>query len=313
MTDAAPSSEPLTDPEARFESPDRFRAVLQVVGSVVAPTTLLTALLYYFGRAHAYWFFQYFGMDITLVGLTTQDYVRRSVDALLVPMVVLLSLGLLVLWVRAVLTARVFAGHDRHERLDTAAKIFAVTGLVVFAIGLAGLLVPVLKRSYHLIYPISLGTGTLLLMYALSLQRMARGSRPPAGGLRTAALLEGTAAVLLVALSLFWASTNYAADVGETRAIQYARELEDLPRATLYSKEPLNLTAPSVEEVVCSESDAGYRFRYEGLRLMLRSGGHYFFLAEGWTYGGGVAIVVPERDAVRLDFSRAGVPERQPC
>lgn len=313
MADAAPSSEPSASSEGRLESPDRFRAVLQVVGSVVAPTTLLTALLYYFGRAHAYWFFHHFGVDITLVGLNTQDYVRRSVDALLVPMVFLLSLGLLVLWLQTVLTARVFSGLDRRKRLDTAAKIFAATGLVVFSIGLAGLLVPVLKRTYHLVYPLSLGTGTLLLMYALSLQRMAQGSRPPAGGLRTAALLEGTAALLLVTLSLFWASTNYAADVGETRAIQYARELKNLPKATLFSKEPLNLTAPSVEEVVCSESDAGYRFRYEGLRLMLRSGGHYFFLAEGWTYGKGVAIAVPERDAVRLEFSRAGVPGRQPC
>ena len=313
MADAAPSDEPLAGSEGRLESPDRFRAVLQVVGSVVAPTTLLTALLYYFGRAHAYWFFHHFGVDISLVGLNTQDYVLRSVDALFVPMVVLLSLGLLLLWVQSILTARVFAGPNQRERLHTAAKILGFTGLVGVAIGLAGLLVPALKRTYHLVYPISLGTGTLLLVYALSLHRRARGSRPPAGALRTAALLEGTAALLLVALSLFWASTNYAADVGESRAMQYAREFDDLPRATLYSKEPLNLRAPSVEQVACSESDAGYRFRYEGLRLMLRSGGHYFFLPESWTYRRGVAIVVPERDAVRLDFSRADVPQWQGC
>ena len=274
---------------------------------------MLTALLYYFGRAHAYWFFHHFGVDISLVGLSSQDYVLRSVDALFVPMVVLLSFGLVLLWVHSILSARVFAGPDQRERLGTAAKIFVVTGLVVVAIGLAGLLVPALKRTYHLVYPISLGTGTLLLMYGLSLQRRARGSRRPAGGLRTAALLEGIAAFLLVALSLFWASTNYAAEVGETRAIQYAREFEELPRATLYSKEQLNLKVPLVEEIVCSESDAGYRFRYEGLRLMLRSGGHYFFLPESWTYRRGVAIVVPERDAVRLDFSRADVPQRQGC
>lgn len=313
MADAAPSRDPLASSEGRLESPDRFRAVLQVVGSVVAPTTLLTALLYYFGRAHAYWFFQHFGVDITLVGLNSQDYVLRSIDALFVPMVLLLSLGLLILGGQAILTVRVFVGPDRTERLGTAVEICAVTGGVVFAIGLAGLLVPALKRTYHLVYPISLGTGTLLFMYALSLQRRARGSGPPAGGLRTAALLEGTAAFLLVALSLFWASTNYAADVGEARAFQYAQEFEDLPMAMLYSKEPLNLKVSSVEEAVCSELDAGYRFRYEGLRLMLRSGGHYFFLPEGWTYGRGVAIVVPERDAVRLDFSRADVPESQGC
>lgn len=301
------------DQEGRLESYDRFRAVLQIAGSVVAPTTLLTALLYYFGRAHAYWFFEHFGVDISLVGLNTQDYVLRSVDALFVPIVVLLTLSLFLLWAQPVLTAQAFGGREGHERLSMAGKVLTVVGLVIFGVGSAGLFLPALKQTYHPVYPISLGTGTLLVMYALSLQRRARVGGPPAGGLRTASLLEGTAAFLLVALSLFWASTNYAADVGEARAIQYEQELENLPRATLYSKEPLGLGGPTVEPFVCSESDAGYLFRYEGLRLMLRSGGHYFFLSEDWTHRSGVAMVVPERDAVRLDFSRADVPERQAC
>ena len=36
------------------------------------------------------------------------------------------------------------------------------------------------------------------------------------------------------------------------------------------------------------------------LRLMLRSGGHYFFLPDVWSPTAGVAIVIPEGDAVRL-------------
>jgi hypothetical protein len=38
-----------------------------------------------------------------------------------------------------------------------------------------------------------------------------------------------------------------------------------------------------------------------------------FFLPESWTYERGVAIVVPERDAFRLDFSRADIPREQTC
>ena len=68
-----------------------------------------------------------------------------------------------------------------------------------------------------------------------------------------------------------------------------------------------------MELSACSESDAGYRFPYEGLRLLLRSGGHYFFLSLDWTHGSGVPMVVPEREAVRLDFSRSDAPERQAC
>jgi Zn-dependent protease with chaperone function len=46
---------------------------VRIVGSIVAPTTLLTALLFYFGWSFAYWFFAYFGVDSTVLGLTTQD------------------------------------------------------------------------------------------------------------------------------------------------------------------------------------------------------------------------------------------------
>lgn len=272
---------------------------------MVAPTTLLTALLFYFGWAHAYWFFQHFGIDITLLGLTGQDYMLRSVDALFVPAVILLTAGLLILWVHVTWTGRIFDGTQGAERLRRATSVLAILGLALFAVGLAGMLVPGLKRAYHLAYPLSMGTGTLLLLYASRLRRRAGGQAPEVGGPHTAALLEGTAAFLLVALSLFWATTNFAAEVGESRARQFERELESLPRATLYSKEPLNLDAPNVEENVCEESEAGYRLRYDGLRLMLRSGGQYFLLPESWSASDGVTMVIPESDTVRLEFSQS--------
>ena len=47
----------------------------RILGAVVAPTTLLTALLFYFGWSRAYWFYIYFGVNSTLLDLTTRDYV----------------------------------------------------------------------------------------------------------------------------------------------------------------------------------------------------------------------------------------------
>lgn len=290
------------------DSPDRLRSVLQLVGSVVAPTTLLTALLFYFGWAHAYWFFSYFGFDISLLGLTTQDYVMRSVDALFVPLTLSLGIGLVLVWVHAAVAARLFVGPRAQSRARAAVLAVGACGFLLFLTGMAGFLVKSLRSSYLFVYPLSLGSGTLLLSYASRLHRRRHrsvGGRGAVGPFRLPPLVEAAGVFLLVAVSLFWVSTNYAAAVGETRARQYEQELTSYPAAFVYSTERLHLDAPGVEEIACDEPGAGYRFRYQRLRLMLRSGGHYFLLPETWTRRDGVAIVVPESDSVRLQFMRA--------
>ena len=293
------------------QSPERLRPLLQILGSVLAPTTLLTALFFYFGWAHAYWFFSYFGFDISLMGLTTQDYLMRSVDALFVPLTLSLGIGLLLSWLHAWLAARLFAGPNARARRRVAVFAAAAFGLLLFLTGMAGFLVKDLRNSYLYIYPLSLGAGTLLLSYASRLHRRYENSGVRSGSLQLHPLIEAAGAFLLVAVSLFWASTNYAAAVGETRAVQYEGEFRSYPEAFLYSTEKLHLDAPGVEEVSCDEPGGGYRFRYQGLRLMLRSGGHYFLLPETWSRAGGVSIVVPESQSVRLQFMQNSAGLRQ--
>ncbi len=300
MTDSGPSDE---DSAEAGEPTDRLRSVMPLIGSIIAPTTLLTALLFYFGWAHAYWFFRYFGFDISLLGLTTQDYMMRSVDALFVPLTVCLTVASLLLWAHSAVANRFFAGPAVHDRLRVSAIVMAVAGLLLFVIGMAAIFVRALRDSYHVAYPLSLGAGTILLLYASRLHRRSQGPAAAKAGYGSLPLLEATGAFLIVALSLFWAATNYAAAVGETRARQYEREFRAYPEAILYSKESLRLDGPGVQAVACSDPGAGYRFRYEGLRLMLRSSGQYFLLPEDWSPSDGVAIVVPEGDAVRLQFS----------
>lgn len=300
MTDSGPSGE---DSAEAAEPTDRLGAVIPLIGSVVAPTTLLTALLFYFGWAHAYWFFRYFGFDISLLGLTTQDYMMRSVDALFVPLTVSLTVGALLLWAHSAVADRFFAGPTVRDRLRVSAIVMSVCGLVLFAVGMAAIFVGTLRETYHIAYPLSLGAGTILMLYASRLHRKSLGPAKGRKGYGSLPLLEATAAFLIVALSLFWAATNYAAAVGETRARQYEREFRTYPEAVLYSKESLHLDGPGVQTLACADPGAGYRFRYQGLRLMLRSSGQYFLLPEDWSPSDGVAIVVPEGDGVRLQFS----------
>src|SRR5918911_1335418 len=60
---SAETSDIETDPDT---SNSALVLALKIAGSIVAPTTLLTALLFYFGLLHAYWFCQYFGVNYTV-------------------------------------------------------------------------------------------------------------------------------------------------------------------------------------------------------------------------------------------------------
>ena len=60
--------------------------------TIVAPATLLSTLLFYFGYVSSRAQYRYFGVDVDTVGLSTQDYVMRSPQALLVPLLAI-SLG----------------------------------------------------------------------------------------------------------------------------------------------------------------------------------------------------------------------------
>lgn len=313
--DAAGSREPpgavpeeSAAPPDDAQTPERVRSLFQMVGSVVAPTTLLTALLIYFGWAYSAAFVAYFGLDISLMGFTTQDYVTSSVQVLFVPMAVAFSAGMLIAWFHARLKARVFVGPDARQRLRWGARAAGSCGLVLFGIGMAGMVVVGRPTRYNLLFPLSFGSGAVLLAYASRLHARSERFVSHATAARSTALLEVTGAFFIVALSLFWAATNYAHDIGTAKAQEFVNLApRDGSEVVLYSKEPLYLDSRGILETSCGEPAGGYRFRYEGLRLMIRSAGHYYLLPATWSRTGGMAIVVPESDAVRLQF--AG-PER---
>jgi hypothetical protein len=280
--------------------------LLRILGGIAAPTTLVTALLFYFGFTHAYWFFDYFGVNSTLLGLTTRDYIQRSVDGLFVPLTVIACVGLIVLWVHAVLRTRLGAG-SRSAMLRVVVPAMAVGGLVLAVGGLSSVFAEtVLERYlYRTAAPLSLAIGVLLLMYAVHLWRSLTAQSEQAGratGPEWVAVAEWASVFVLVGLSLFWAANDYSFAVGTSQARQFVAELPQYPNAVVYSAHSLSLDAPGVREVRCQDPDASYRFRYDGLKLVLQSGDQYVFLPQEWSRTDGVAIVIPRSDSLRLEF-----------
>jgi hypothetical protein len=274
----------------------------KLLAGVVAPTTLLTALMFYFGWMHAYWFFDYFGVNSTLLGLTSVDFVMRSADALFVPMTVLACAVLLALWAQAALRARLAAGR-RSALTRRLAPILIGTGALLTFAGLVSVFTPTPLDRRVAAAPLCLGGGVLLLLYGVRLGRAVHAIErdPPAW----APVAEWAGVFVLVSLSLFWAATDYSAAVGRSQARQYASSLSREPDLALYSERSLRLHGPGVREVRCQDPEATYRYRYDGLKLMLQSAGQYVLIPEKWSPATGTTFVVPRVDSLRLEFARA--------
>ena len=55
--------------------------------------------MFYFGQQWATGFFRYFGVQSTVLDLTVQDYLIRSVDGLIIPLIIVVGTALVALWI----------------------------------------------------------------------------------------------------------------------------------------------------------------------------------------------------------------------
>jgi hypothetical protein len=280
-----------------------LRGILETVGLVVAPTSLVTALLFYFGWARAGATYDYFGIDRSTLGFSVQDYLVRSVSPTFEPLALLMLVALAALWAHGALV-RALRTDPHRFLLDRVWLAAMVAGGLLLAVGLSGMLDWVLYLVSFPLVPVSLGGGLVLIAYGASLRARSgrRVERPavaaPLRGLRLA--LTGT----LVVVTLFWTVASSAQASGRQLGRGLAANLWSLPDATVFSAQRLHLAGPGVREVAlgAGATDA-YRFRYTGLTLMVRADGKWFLLPAGWTRQAGAAILLPDRDDLRVELA----------
>jgi hypothetical protein len=296
---AGETASPPTDPTSTITTSGLPR-LARFLGAAVAPTTMVTALLFYFGWSHAYYFFDYFGVHSTTLGLTTSDFLMRSQDGLFVPLVVLAIAGLVIFRAHRVIRRRIDAD-PTNPRWRRATWGATAVGAVAAAAGVLSVVVDTPLRDRVAAAPLALAGGVLLLAYAAHVRR-SLPSRADTGGSPALTVVEWATIFVLVGLSLFWAANDYSAAVGLSRASQFVAELPNYPSTILYSERSLNIAAPGVSEIHCPAADAAYAFRYDGLKLILQSGNQLVFLPQDWTPRDGVTVVVPRSDSIRLQF-----------
>lgn len=286
------------------ESPasETSRTIIEWILLVAPPTTLITALAFWFGYALTNARNTYYGIDISTLGFSTTDYLLRSVDALITPAVVILVFFLALLGMHVFLWPIILA---RRWYRSTRVGIFAVTilGLLSVCLSVRAIFVRMFDQAY-LAPPILLGAGCLIIAYALkarNAQRKKFGVTSNYSASSTNHTLFQTVLVALIIVSLFWGTSLYAGALGRGRAIQVETNLSRRPATIVYTKTSLSLPSP-VTETRIAAPDSQYKFRYTNLRLLVLSDQKYFLLPDGWTHEGGTAVVLRDDDNIRVEF-----------
>ncbi|MFD5322714.1 hypothetical protein [Streptomyces sp. NPDC127092] len=149
-----------------------------LVGAIAAPTGLVTALLYYFGYFHAYWFFAYFRVNSTVLGFGTTDYLLRSLDALWVPLTVTATCGVAAFWGHDLARRRIASRMGPTARRRATAAL-AAAGFLLMTGGLWSTFQVTFLSRVLTLAPLSLSAGVGMLAYARHLARR-NAARPPA-------------------------------------------------------------------------------------------------------------------------------------
>jgi hypothetical protein len=299
---AAPHGHTSRTPVGR-RGPD-VKNLLQNAALVVAPTTLLSGLLYWLGykRTQGYW--DLYGINQSILGFSTTDYFIRSVETAFTFLTLLTLFGL-----AAVAGHRALENGLRRRNTfpaEAARTLLLLLGLLAAPLGLADLYPRQLGSVDHfdllegrtLVGPGCAMLGITCLGYTAHLARKIRNVRRKTDGVAAPPSPGLTALVsALVVLSTFWAAGNYAAYVGKERAKYDFRKRGRLPIVQLYSKDRLALGGDVSEDALIDQA-AAFRFRYSKLRFLVYSNNSFFLTSAATRH----VIVIEESPQVRLEY-----------
>lgn len=289
-------------------APEVLKEALKAFAALLANVTVLTALLVYFGWVRAEEHAARLGIDESLLGMTAQEYVLRSVGPVVLMVVAVCVSGLVWLAVEPHLRKAIQPRPDGSRRTGGTVllRLMALSWLILpLAVRVLGELRPVLAT---ILFPVSIGAGILLWYWT-------RAARLPAGSTTsTRSGLTWVLVAVLVLVCVFWTATNYAQNLGRQLADDFPGSLSRRPAVVVYSTTPLHLDGPGVVEHELPVESAlpvenAVTYRYTGLRFVEHTGGRYFLVSDGWTRGYGVFFVLDDDTAsTRFEFVRGTPP-----
>ena len=213
--------------------------LLRTVLPFVTNVTVLTALLVYFGWKRSDVQARALGLDETIFGFSTRDYLLRSVDSLFVPLAVAVVVGVGWMW----------ADGFVRRRLDDP-NWAPVLQRVITVLTWSWLLLPALALAVlvgfgvgQLTFPLSFGLGALLTAHGVSLSRDLERRRGGVESERTWRTdVNRSLLAMLVLLSVFWTITLVAESRGLALADRSKQASTDGRRSWCTASDPWALT-----------------------------------------------------------------------
>jgi hypothetical protein len=306
-----------------------------LTATIAAPVTVLSALLFYFGYVSSAAEYAYFGINVDAIGLSTRDYVMRSPQTLLVPLLVLtlVSAGFLMLnvavrrriaWAAAQASGRAGppepdADPTREiEHIRQLLRGSSTTGLAMLTGGVVLLFAYPYVRGwafYELVTPLLIAFGAAIIAYAAHAQTLVHRLRPAlarptpdrtapdqANGSVLARRTAGVLIYVVIAASIFWATATVAQWSGRGLAQYDATHFGQLPSVILDSRERLFLRDPWIEETQLPPSQGQtFHYRYRGLHLLIEGQNRMFLVPGSWSASDST-LIVPLDGSVRVQF-----------
>jgi hypothetical protein len=273
-----------------------LRSAAGSLSRVVVPTTLLTALLFNFGWVFTNSWSLYLGIDPSILGFSTQDYLLRSIVPIFSPLSALLFLVLTYVWIDRRVSHWIEAGS--HELiLAFISRTFTAVGLLLAVIGVGGAISLI---GINFLLPLALALGSPIFMYGLHLRRRIRdrvAGRRSAPRRHSAVVLAIVA--IFVTLGIFGFCDDWAQFIGRIEAQQF---LAERPHVVVFSERQLLIDGPGVSVTKVGGTDAAYQFRYSGLLLLQRANANYILFPARWSHSKDSALVLPNNDTLRLEF-----------
>jgi hypothetical protein len=277
---------------------------IRLGAAVVAPVTLISTLLFYFGYVSTRAAYEYFGVDVDVVGLGTQDFVLRSPRPLLLPMLVILLLAALALVAHLSFRGRIDNGAIPAHVVRISAWVGTGAGAAVLVTGVILVLVyPQVDRRavLDLVIPVCVVVGTALVGYGRYLLRRS-GASDSEQGSRTASVAVTTLMVGVIIGGTFWATATVAEWSGRGEAVDLSGRLNELPSVIVDTTERLYVLNPDIRErQLPDEPDQRFRYRYENLRLLVHGDDRMFLVPATWS-ASGTTLMVPLNEDVRVQF-----------
>jgi hypothetical protein len=290
---------------------------LGIIGLFVAPTTVITALCFYFGYVYTRKYLGYFGIDSDAMGFTSSEYVLRSVGVLYTPVLVLLAIWAALLWA-GVHIRRIAADDARNGLLRRSALATIGLGALCLVAGALVMLVPQLSDVRDtLLAPMTLGLGTVALVigfWIVSQIGADSSHRPFAAAERVSLFIAG--AVIL--MSLFWMTDIFANAFGENRAERTTAELWEketgvvvdtterltVPADMILETRPASAGDATQDAAALAAAAQAPTYRYECFRTVAVRGNQWILVPAKWTPDNGYAVILSDDSSNRISVVR---------